>query len=78
MEVVAISDEPAATVTKFLKTRAELHGLHVALSKDAGARFGVSSIPTLVVIDRAGKVVAQFVGEQERETLLKALAKAGL
>ena len=39
------------------------------------ARFGVQSIPTLIVF-RDGKAVQQFVGVQTASTLLRALESA--
>ena len=44
-------------------------------SQDVALRFGVSSIPTLVLL-KDGEKVSQFVGLQQAETLKAALVKA--
>ncbi|RYG37144.1 TlpA family protein disulfide reductase [bacterium] len=44
----------------------------------ASAKYGVSGIPTMFVIDRAGKIRATIVGSGEEETLVKALAGMGI
>ena len=44
-------------------------------SQDIALRFGVSSIPTLVLL-KNGEKVSQFVGLQQADTLKSALEKA--
>jgi len=44
-------------------------------AQDVAVRFGVQSIPTLVIL-KNGEKVAQFIGIQQAETLRTALEKA--
>lgn len=79
LAVLAVTDEDAPTVKKFV--RANHYGA-LPVFRDPGGKmaqlFGVSAIPTVAVIDRRGKLVAQFVGLQTPATLRAALKKAGL
>ena len=45
---------------------------------EVGRQYKVSGIPTLVVIDREGKISAHFVGVRPEATLREALKKAGI
>ena len=45
---------------------------------EVGRQYKVSGIPTLVIIDRDGKIAAHYVGVRNEETLREGLKKAGL
>ncbi len=79
LAVLAVTDEEAPTVRKFIKTN---HYGALPVFRDPGGKmaqvFGVNAIPTVAIIDRSGKLVAQFVGLQTPATLRTALKKAGL
>jgi len=45
---------------------------------EVGKQYKVTGIPTLVVIDREGKIAAHFVGVRPEATLREALKKAGI
>ena len=45
---------------------------------EVGRRYKVSGIPTLVIIDREGKIAAHYVGLHNEEALRQGLKKAGL
>ena len=47
-------------------------------NREVANRYRVNGIPTLVVIDRSGKVTDYLVGAHEDATLRAALAKAGV
>ena len=68
--------EQREVVEKFLKTANVSYP--VALVDDADVTFQVNSIPTYVVIDRDGKVVAYQIGGAGEAALRESLAKAGL
>jgi len=55
--------------------RAKIIKVDTDKAQDIAARFGVQSIPTLVLL-KNGEKVAQFVGMQQAETLTTALEKA--
>jgi thioredoxin-like negative regulator of GroEL len=65
-------------VAGFLKSRPALNRLNVYLSPDAGTKFGVKAIPTLVILGRDGKIAASFLGTQTPETIQRALTAAGV
>ncbi len=67
VEEVASKIGSAATVAK----------VNVDEAPQTAARFGVQSIPSLVVLSD-GEVVKQFSGVQSEETLLDALSVAGV
>jgi len=76
--VLAISDEPPATVTTFLRT----HGVSYPILLDPGRKvndaFHVDGIPKSFIYDRQGKLVAQSIDMRTRRQFLELLSKAGL
>jgi cytochrome c biogenesis protein CcmG, thiol:disulfide interchange protein DsbE len=62
--VLGVSNEPATAIQRFLTARP----VGYTIARDAGGtarRYGVSSLPTMVVIDRSGKVRGRFVGADD-------------
>jgi thioredoxin 1 len=59
-------------VSVLVGDRAIVTKVNVDEEKQLAAQFGVQSIPTLVLL-RDGKVVKQFVGVQQAETLVRAI-----
>jgi thioredoxin 1 len=55
--------------------RAKIVKVNTDQAQDVAVRFGVQSIPTLVLL-KNGETIAQFVGLQQAETLRTALDKA--
>jgi len=55
--------------------RAKIIKVDTDQAQDIAVRFGVQSIPTLVLL-KNGQKVSQFVGLQQRETLKTALENA--
>ena len=55
--------------------RAKIIKVDTDLAQDIAVRFGVQSIPTLVLL-KNGEKVEQFVGVQQADTLKTALEKA--
>ena len=55
--------------------RAKIIKVDTDLAQDIAVRFGIQSIPTLVIM-KDGKTVARFDGVQQAETLKPALEKA--
>lgn len=76
--ILAVSDEPRATVEKFVA--ANMYSFPVLLDSDrkVGGAFKVSSIPKSFVYDRQGKLVAQSMDMRTRHQFLTLLAKAGI
>jgi len=78
LQVMAISDEDGATISAFMKE----NKYSMPTYRDEGAAtqkaYGISGIPTTVIIDAEGKLSAFFVGLHDKGDILKALAKAGM
>lgn len=69
-------DEPAAIVRDY--ARKEQLGYPMVVDEDGSAsrKFGVSRLPSLVIIDRAGNVRSFFVGMMDEAALSEAVAAA--
>ena len=55
--------------------RAKIVKIDTDQAQDIAVRFGIQSIPTLILLNNGTKI-AQFVGLQQPETLKEALKKA--
>ena len=76
--VFGVNDEDPKTARRFLEQK---HPDLATLTDEKGKvhrLYGCYSIPTVMVIDPAGKVVAPFVGERQEGELVAALKQAGL
>jgi thiol-disulfide isomerase/thioredoxin len=79
LAVVAVNvGEPAATVNAYLKKNQFSIPVWLDSKTEVSTRYQASSIPTLVVIDRAGKVTGYKVGVRDEAALRALLAEAGL
>lgn len=70
--------ESSETARKFLEKNKYATTTLLDQSSEVGRRYKVSGIPTLVIIDREGKIAAHYVGVRNEETLREGLKKAGL
>ena len=79
VSLVAISeDDPPAQepeVTGFARQTPGLDRFAVLGDPDVERRYGVQSMPTLFIVDRAGRVAASFVGRGSEAEVLAALEK---
>ncbi len=50
----------------------------VDLRGDVSSHYGVNAIPTTIIYNRKGKVVARIVGTRDEQQFLQLLKKAGL
>jgi peroxiredoxin/outer membrane lipoprotein-sorting protein len=75
VQFFGISDEDAGTVKGFL--RKNNNGLPTLMDQKETVhrQYGVSAIPTLLVIDRDGVIRSHFIGGRSPETLRDAIAK---
>ncbi len=76
--VYGVNNEDARVAKSFL---AQHHPDLATLHDDRGKiqrSYGCYSIPTVMVIDRSGTVVAHFIGERQESELVAALKQAGL
>ena len=78
LAVLAISAENKPIVQNFLTQNKYTFPTYLDAGSVANKSYGITGIPTTVVIDRAGNVVAFMVGLNPRENILAALKKAGL
>ncbi len=76
--VFGVNDEDVATAKHFLeKNHPDLATLHDGGGK-VNKMYGTHAIPTVLVIDPTGKIVAHFVGERSENELVAALKQAGM
>ncbi len=76
--VLGINDEDVSTAKHFLeKNHPDLETLHDS-GKKVHRTYGCNAIPTVIVIDPQGKVVAHFVGQRPEEVFVAALKQAGM
>ncbi len=79
LAVVAVNvGEPDVTVDRFLKRNQITLPVWLDLTAEVSSKYGASSIPTLVVIDRKGNVTAHKIGMRDEATLRALVAEAGL
>ena len=70
--------ESSETARKYLEKNQYATTALLDQTSDVGRRYKVSGIPTLVIIDRQGKIAAHYVGLRTEDTLREGLKKAGL
>ena len=77
--VLGINDgEIASRVEPFLKKNGYSFRILLDHDQSVAARYQVTGIPSLFVIDRNGVISSHFIGLRDEETLRDALAKAGI
>lgn len=62
LEVMAISDEDDATVSKFIKANDFTYPMYLDFTGMAHGAYKVDSIPETIVIDRKGNILYKSVG----------------
>jgi peroxiredoxin len=78
LAVMTISNEDVATIGAFVKKNHYTFPTYRDPNDDASKAYNVTGIPTLVIIDATGKLVAYYVGLQDPEAIQGALKKAGV
>ncbi|RYG22476.1 redoxin domain-containing protein [bacterium] len=78
LKVLAISNENRETVAPFIKENSYTFPTALDTTGEAGKAYQTNAIPTTVVIDAQGKLVAYIVGGGQAEAIGKALEKAGV
>ncbi|MCW3052913.1 MAG: redoxin protein [Chthonomonadales bacterium] len=78
LAVLAISDEDAKTVSPFLRSNHYTFPTYLDAEDKAATTYNIDGIPTVVVIDKRGRLVNYLVGLQDPATIQAALKKAGL
>lgn len=73
--VLAIGDEPEAVTRPFLKTRGYTFPFLFDDDATVSGYFGISIIPTTIVIDQAGGIVASIVGDPSCDQLRQIINK---
>jgi peroxiredoxin len=76
--VLAISDEDAGTVNKFLAERNITYPVLLDPGRKVNEEFQIEGIPKSFVYDREGKLVAQSIDMRTQKQFLGMLAQAGL
>lgn len=78
LEIMAISDESKSQVESYIKEQGFTFPVYLDPNGETRGKFEVRGIPTVIILDREGYVVAYLVGLQKKETLAAALKMAGL
>lgn len=77
--VLGIDDkEDVKVVQEFYKKNGMTFPTAVDAKGDVYEHYGVTGIPTTVVYDRKGRIVAQVVGSRGEQEFVSLLRKAGL
>jgi thiol-disulfide isomerase/thioredoxin len=73
VQFYGVNDEEAGTVKEFV--RKNHYQLTVLLDgkREVHRNYGVSAIPTLLVIDKSGVIREHFIGSRDETTLRKAI-----
>ena len=79
VEVLSINvGETAAKAGDYVRKNGYTFTTLLDIDRVVSNDYKVNGIPTLVVIDKTGKVSSYLVGAHEEQTLRDALAKAGV
>lgn len=78
-EFLAVSlGEDAATVREFVERQPFAYPVLLDPTDELTARLGIQALPTLMIIDRAGRVAYFEPGVADQETLRRVFAEAGV
>jgi cytochrome c biogenesis protein CcmG, thiol:disulfide interchange protein DsbE len=77
LHVLRITDEEPDIVKEFLKT-SRMDFATLVNGRDVWSKYGVNTIPTIVIIDKTGKIIAYDVAELSEAELVERLKQAGL
>jgi thiol-disulfide isomerase/thioredoxin/outer membrane lipoprotein-sorting protein len=78
LAVLAISDEDAKTVSPFIKSNHYTFPTYLDADSKMSTRYKIEAIPTVVILDKTGHLVAYMVGLQDPADIKAKLKKAGL
>ena len=78
LAVLAISDENAKTVAPFIRTNHYTVPAYLGVGSKVSSAYKIQAIPTVVILDKAGRLVTYMVGLQDPATIKAELKKAGL
>lgn len=78
LQVMAISNEDAGTVRTFMSEQKYTMPTFIDVGGSACEQLHVSAYPTLMIVDRSGKLAYFTVGETEESELRDELKKLGI
>jgi len=76
VQFFGVNDEDKGTVTGFLKKNDYRFSVLMDGRRDVHRRYGIRSIPTVIIIDRGGVIRQHYVGGRSEETLRRAIEDA--
>jgi peroxiredoxin/outer membrane lipoprotein-sorting protein len=76
VQFYGINDEDSSTVKGFIKKNGYEMAVLMDGKRQVHRQYGVSSIPTLLVIDKQGVIRQHFIGSRDEATLRKAVQSA--
>lgn len=78
VEFVAIATgEETSVVREYVASRPMPYPVASDPEEAMGSRLGIEALPTLIVMDRRGRIAFRHVGYADAETIEEALARAG-
>jgi peroxiredoxin len=78
LRVFGVNSEPAETADAYMKENGYTFPSLLDRNMGVSRNYGVASLPTVVVVDREGKISAYLDGARSAEELRQAVLDAGL
>lgn len=78
LEILAVSNEKLGTIQRYVEAKGYTFTTVHDPSRSISGLYGVSSLPTVVIVDGEGTVTSHLIGLRSEEALRGALADAGL
>ena len=76
--LLGVNDEPETLARAFMEQHGYSFPSLVDEAYEVSTQYQATSLPTIVIVDREGKIAAYLVGLQRESDLHRALSKAGL
>lgn len=76
--VLGVNDEEPEVVRGFYKKNDVTFPTATDKPGAVSEHYGITAVPTTIIYDRKGKIVAQLVGTRKEQQFLRLLRKAGL
>jgi len=77
LQVLVVSDEEAPTIKAFINRNKYTFPVYRDIGHQVESAYGVTGIPSVLIIDKEGKLQNYFVGLRDESTLRDALKKVG-
>lgn len=78
LQIMAISNEPVGDIERFIRETGYTFPVYRDADSEALQIYRVQSIPTIVIVDREGRIASYMIGVRPESEVLAALERAGL